>query len=45
MSYDIPPLTVGVEEEYLLVDINTRDLAQDPPKELIDKCRSRTTGK
>ena len=44
MSYDIPPLTVGVEEEYLLVDINTRDLAQDPPKELIDKCRSRHDG-
>lgn len=44
MSYDIPPLTVGVEEEYLLVDLETRDLAHDPPKELIDKCHSRHQG-
>lgn len=31
-------LTIGIEEEYLLVDRNSRDLATDPPKELMAEC-------
>lgn len=33
-----PGLTVGIEEEYLLVDMETRGLASDPPKELFERC-------
>lgn len=33
-----PALTLGVEEEYLLVDRKTRDLVNDPPKELMEEC-------
>ncbi len=36
---DAPSLTVGIEEEYLLVDPATRDLMADPPKELWDEAR------
>jgi carboxylate-amine ligase len=32
-----PSLTVGIEEEYLLVDPHTRDLVADPKKELWDE--------
>ena len=34
-------LTVGIEEEYLLVDVLTRNLAEDPPKELLSDCQAR----
>ena len=34
-----PSLTMGIEEEYLLVDPTTRDLAIDPPKELMADCQ------
>jgi len=27
-----PTLSVGIEEEYLLVDLETRALATDPPR-------------
>jgi glutamate---cysteine ligase / carboxylate-amine ligase len=33
-----PPFTVGIEEEYLLVDLKTRDLANDPPHSLVEEC-------
>jgi len=33
-----PKFTLGVEEEYLLVDKETRGLAVDPPKSLIREC-------
>lgn len=33
-----PSLTLGIEEEYLLVDPETRDLAADPPQALFDAC-------
>jgi carboxylate-amine ligase len=36
-----PPLTIGIEEEYLLVDLESRDLAADPPPELLARCESR----
>ena len=33
-----PEFTLGVEEEYLLVDRATRDLVSDPPAELMREC-------
>ena len=33
-----PEFTIGVEEEYLLVDKETRGLVIDPPKSLIGEC-------
>lgn len=33
-----PSLTVGIEEEYLLIDAATGELAADPPKEMFEKC-------
>ncbi|MBE0531281.1 MAG: carboxylate-amine ligase [Rhodospirillales bacterium] len=35
-----PPFTVGIEEEYLLVDRQTRDIAAEPPAAMIEECRS-----
>lgn len=35
------PLTIGIEEEYLLVDPETRDLVADPPRDLLDDCKKR----
>ena len=35
-----PPLTIGIEEEYLLVDPVTRDLAIDPPATILEECRA-----
>ena len=31
--------TIGIEEEYLLVDLETRDLVADPPVAFMDECR------
>lgn len=36
-----PELSVGIEEEYFLVNLETRDLAQDPPKEFMQLCSKR----
>jgi carboxylate-amine ligase len=33
-----PPFTIGVEEEYLLVDKETRGLVVDPPGSLLSEC-------
>ncbi len=33
-----PSFSIGIEEEYLLVDLETRGLASDPPQELFDAC-------
>ncbi len=38
MTLKEPEFTLGVEEEYLLVDRETRGLAIDPPKSLISEC-------
>ena len=35
-----PPLTIGIEEEYLLVDPATRELATDPPATILAQCRA-----
>jgi glutamate---cysteine ligase / carboxylate-amine ligase len=34
------PLTLGIEEEYLLVDRRTRDIVPDPPDALLEACRA-----
>ncbi len=36
-----PAFTIGVEEEYLLVDRATRDLARDPPSDLVAHVEAR----
>lgn len=40
MATQEPSFTVGIEEEYLLVDRETRDLVRDPPPELMEDCRN-----
>jgi carboxylate-amine ligase len=35
-----PSFTVGIEEEYLLVDRESRDVVSDPPREIFDKCKA-----
>ena len=39
-----PEFTLGIEEEYLLVDKDTRDLAQEPPPALLAKCEEALRG-
>ena len=36
-----PPFTVGIEEEYLLVNLDTRDVNENPPAELLRECTER----
>ena len=40
-----PSFTVGIEEEYLLVDRDTRDLVVDPPDSLMSECEKRLEGR
>ncbi|HDL17321.1 MAG TPA: carboxylate-amine ligase, partial [Rhizobiales bacterium] len=40
MALTEPSFTIGVEEEYLLVDKETRDLVSEPPAELMAKCEA-----
>lgn len=35
-----PPFTIGLEEEYLLVDQQSRDLVRDPPDALLAACEA-----
>ncbi|MGH7029224.1 MAG: carboxylate-amine ligase [Stellaceae bacterium] len=39
-----PSFTLGIDEEYLLVDKDTRDLAQEPPPALLAKCEEALRG-
>jgi carboxylate-amine ligase len=39
-----PPFTVGIEEQYLLVDLDTLDVSSDPPAELLKECTERGAG-
>ena len=39
-----PSFTIGIEEEYLLVDKKTRDVASDPPEALFKDCQKRIKG-
>ena len=41
MSVAEPPFTIGIEEEYLLVDPKTRGLAIDPPATMFEECEAR----
>ncbi len=43
MSIPKPDFTIGVEEEYLLVDLDTLDLATAPP-ELMERCGAELEG-
>ena len=36
-----PPFTVGIEEEYLLVNLDTRDVSENPPPALLRECTDR----
>ncbi len=40
-----PAFTVGIEEEYLLVDRGTRDLVRDPPAALLEECQGLLEGR
>ena len=40
-----PPLTIGIEEEYLLVDVETRNLASNPPTALMEALEKRISGR
>ncbi len=44
MSIPEPSFTIGIEEEYLLVDPETRDLASDPRESLLAKCQEILAG-
>ena len=41
MTVRTPSFTLGIEEEYLLVDLETLDLAVDPPAAMLEECRRR----
>jgi carboxylate-amine ligase len=38
MTSHEPSFTIGIEEEYLLVDRDSRDAVIEPPQEIFDKC-------
>ncbi|HEX4269498.1 MAG TPA: carboxylate-amine ligase [Steroidobacteraceae bacterium] len=44
MSSSEPPFTVGIQEEYLLVRLDTRDVDENPPAQLIEECTRRSSG-
>jgi carboxylate-amine ligase len=44
MTATEPRLTLGIEEEYLLVDRETRDLADDPPDAMLAECEALLEG-
>ena len=37
-----PPFTVGIEEEYLLVNLDSRDVDENPPAPLLEECTRRS---
>jgi carboxylate-amine ligase len=44
MAIPEPTFSIGIEEEYLLVNKETRDLAPEPPAELLAKCEEALRG-
>mgnify|MGYP001265142260 FL=1 len=44
MALEEPAFTIGIEEEYLLVDRETRDLCAEPPPSMMADCEQRLTG-
>ncbi|MEE8293046.1 MAG: glutamate-cysteine ligase family protein, partial [Kiloniellales bacterium] len=45
MSNQEPSFTIGIEEEYLLVDKETRALVVDPPDSLMKECEAKLEGR
>jgi carboxylate-amine ligase len=45
MAVPEPSFTIGIEEEYLLVDRESRDLASEPPPALMAECEKRLSGR
>ncbi|MCF8468849.1 MAG: carboxylate-amine ligase [Sneathiella sp.] len=41
MSIKEPTFTIGIEEEYLLVDLQTRDLAIEPSEDILTECQEK----
>ena len=41
-NFTPPALTLGIEEEYLLVDRQSREVVTEPPAEVLEQCRART---
>ena len=44
MSSSEPPFSVGIEEEYLLVNLDSRDVDENPPAPLLEECTRRSAG-
>jgi carboxylate-amine ligase len=44
MSAEEPGFTLGIEEEYLLVDRESRDLVDDPPEAMLAECEALLEG-
>ncbi|MDE2447631.1 MAG: carboxylate-amine ligase [Gammaproteobacteria bacterium] len=44
MSSSEPPFSVGIEEEYLLVHLDSRDVDANPPTPLLEECTRRCGG-
>jgi carboxylate-amine ligase len=45
MSHTVPSFTIGMEEEYLLVERESRDLVAEVPEELMAACERRLSGR
>ncbi len=45
MALHAPKLTIGIEEEYLLVDEASRDLATEPPEAMLSQCEALLEGR
>ncbi len=45
MAETAPSFSLGIEEEYLVVNRETRDLEQDPPRKFLQGCRQSTDGR
>ncbi len=39
-----PPFSVGIQEEYLLVKLDSRDVDENPPARLLEECTRRSRG-
>lgn len=45
MSIEAPAFSIGIEEEYLLIDPDTRDIESDPPEALMQACEKALKGR
>lgn len=45
MATQEPAFSIGIEEEYLLVDRDSRDLVQDPPEAMLRECAELLDGR